>query len=286
MSNLIQIKKILEKYNKKPIKSLGQNFLSESETAKKIAELSIGENCSPDIGVIEIGPGLGILTRELCSLYKKVAAVEIDRTFAPILNETLGSFDNLKIIFDDILKTDLRDLAEKEFAGFEKINICANLPYYITTPVILKLTKNTVKFNSITVMVQKEAADKLCSKAGEKNYNAAAAVISYYGKAKKMFNVPKSSFYPQPNVLSTVVSITPHDVPAANPKDENLMYKVIDAAFGQRRKTLVNALASGLDLEKEKVADIVKKITGGENIRGEELDIKAFADISDLICNL
>ena len=282
MSNLIQIKKILEKYNKSPKKSLGQNFLVNPIILRRTAELCTGDGVI-NSSVLEIGPGLGALTRELCSLGKKVVAVEIDKTFEPILNDTFDKSDNLKIIFGDILKIDLPELIEKEFAVCEKISVCANLPYYITTPVILKLIKSGVKFNSITVMVQKEAADKLCSKAGEKNYNATAAVISYYGEAKKIFNVPKSNFYPAPKVLSTVVKITPHDTPVANPKNKDLMFKVIDAAFEQRRKTLVNALASGLSLDKEKVADIVKKITGNENIRGEELNIKAFSDISVLI---
>jgi len=285
MSNLIQIKKILEKYNKTPKKSLGQNFLINPEILKKIAEICTGEHCSFGDGVLEIGPGMGALTLELCGLYKKVVAVEIDRTFEPILNEVLCNSDNFKIIFDDILKIDLQDLIKKEFAGFERINICANLPYYITTPVILKLIKSKIKFNSITVMIQKEAADKLCSKPGDENYNATSAIISYYGKAKKMFNVPKSNFYPPPKVLSTVVRIIPYDNPVAKPQNEELMYKVIEAAFEQRRKTLVNALVSGLNLDKEKVTEIVKKITGNENIRGEGLDIKAFSDISDLILN-
>jgi len=277
MSNLIQNKKILEKYNKSPKKSLGQNFLINTEILKKTASIC-GGDC-----VIEIGPGTGALTRELCGLYKKVAAVEIDKSFEPILNETLRGFDNLKIIFDDILKIDLRDLIEREFSEFEKVGVCSNLPYYITTPVILKLIKSGINFDGITIMVQKEAADKLCSKAGEENYNATSAIIGCYGEAKKMFNVPKSNFDPQPKVLSTVVKITPHKTPVINPKDKDLMFKVIDAAFEQRRKTLVNALASGLKLEKEEVSNAVKKVTGDINIRGEELDTKAFSDISDLI---
>ena len=299
MTNLIQIKQIFEKYNKFPKKSLGQNFLINPEIPKKTAEINCACKNSGVINasVVEIGPGFGALTFELCRLYKKVVAVEIDKTFEPVLNEIFKETDNLKFIFDDILKIDLRDLIEREFAGFEKIYICANLPYYITTPVILKLIKSGVKFDGITVMIQKEAADKLCSRAGEKNYNATAAIVSYYGAAKKIFNVPKSSFYPQPKVLSTVVNITPHEKPVANPKNEDMMYKVIDAAFEQRRKTLVNALASGLGLEKEKIIEIIKtvgtrravsenqtaKINAYENIRGEELDIKAFSDISDLI---
>ena len=275
MSNSIQIKKILEKYNKFPKKSLGQNFLINSEIPKKTAELCFDGCPEQTAGVLEIGPGLGILTRELCGLFKKVVAVEIDRTFEPALKEISDEFENLEIIYGDMLKIDL--------SGFENFCVCANLPYYITTPAILKLIKSGVKFSNITVMIQKEAADKLCSKAGGENYCAASAIISYFGEAKKIFNVAKSNFYPQPNVLSTVVKITPYVSPAANPKSIDLMFKVIDAAFEQRRKTLVNALASGLNLEKDKVSDIVLKITGKENIRGEELDIKAFADISDLI---
>jgi 16S rRNA (adenine1518-N6/adenine1519-N6)-dimethyltransferase len=277
MSDLIQIKKILEKYNKTPKKSLGQNFLINPDISKKIAEI----NFSGRGGAIEIGPGAGALTRELCRLYKKVAAIELDRSFEPILGEVLDGFDNVEIIFGDILETDLQALIEREFAGCEKIHVCANLPYYITTPVMQKLAKS--KIDAITVMVQKEAADKLCSTAGEKHYNAAAAMVSYYGKAKKMFNIPKTDFYPMPNVRSTLVGIAPHATPIASPTSEDLMYKVIEAAFGQRRKTLVNALSSGLGADKAKIADIVRLVAGDCNIRGEELDIKAFSDISDMI---
>ena len=286
MSNLIQIKKILEKYEKNPKKSLGQNFLANSEISKKIAEMSLGGDSGEKCGVLEIGPGTGALTEQLCDLYKKVAAIELDTGFEPILAETLGGHGNVKVIFGDILKLDLNELAENEFAGCGKINICANLPYYITTPAILKLVKSGANFSSITVMVQKEAADKLCSKAGEENYNAAAAAIGYYGTAKKMFNVPKSDFYPAPKVLSTVVSITPRAEPAASPKSEAMMYRIIEAAFGQRRKTLANALSASLCLDKQKISDIVKLVAGNESIRGEELDIKAFSDISDLVLDM
>ena len=280
MSNLIQIKKILEKYNKIPKKSLGQNFLTNAEIAKKIAGIN-ADGCD---GAIEIGPGTGVLTRELCRLYKKVASIELDRDFEPVLGETLGGFENCKIIFGDVLKTDLHDVIQRELSGCDKISVCANLPYYITTPVILKLSKlSKGNICQITVMVQKEAADRLCARAGDKNYGATSAFVSYCGEAKKMFNVPKSDFYPMPKALSTVVNIVPHKKPAASPKSEELMYKTIEAAFGQRRKTLVNALASGLGADKAKVADIVKKLTNNEHIRGEELDIKAFSDISDLI---
>ena len=271
MSNFIQIKNILEKYNKTPKKSLGQNFLIDAGISKKIA----GLGASADYGVLEIGPGLGILTGELCGVYKNVAAVEIDRSLEPILKENLGKFDNLQLIFGDILDADLQSL----FPGNEKINVCANLPYYITTPIILKLVKCGVKFENIILMVQKEAADKICAETG----NAISVIVSCYGGAKKLFNVPKSSFYPQPQVNSAVVKITRRNTPAAAPRDEALMYKVIDAAFRQRRKTLVNALASGLNIDKAEITAIVKTATGNENIRGEDLDVAAFADISNMI---
>ena len=280
MSNLIQIKKILENYNKSPKKSLGQNFLTDPALLRKTAEIGAeGKNS----GVLEIGPGPGTLTRELCGLCKRVAAVEIDKTFEPVLCEMLRGFDNYKVIFDDILKVGLPELVKKEFRGCETVSVCANLPYYITTPVILKLIKSGVKFSSITLMLQKEAAEKLCSKAGEARYNAAAASIGYFGEAKIMFKVPQSGFYPQPKVSSAVIKIKPHDPPAAGPRNAELMFKIINAAFGKRRKTLINALACGLGIDKEKIADIVKNYTGNENIRGEELNIKMFADISDLL---
>jgi 16S rRNA (adenine1518-N6/adenine1519-N6)-dimethyltransferase len=279
----MMVKKILEKYNKKPKKSLGQNFLTNPETLKKTAEISLNECSGENCGVIEIGPGTGELTARLCALYKKVVAVELDGDFEPILSETLSGFDNFKIIFGDILKIDLNELTANQFAGFEKVNICANLPYCITTPVVLKLVKSGANFGGITVMVQKEAADKLCSGPGGENYTATSAILGYYGTAKKMFAVPNSDFYPPPKVLSAAVRIIPHSSPAAVPKSEELMYKVIEAAFGQRRKTLVNALSSGLCIDKQKITEIVISVTGNENIRGEELGIKAFSDISDLI---
>jgi len=283
MSNSIQIQKILEKYNKNPKKSLGQNFLTNQNTLKKTAETSLNGFSGQSCGVLEIGPGTGGLTACLCDLYKKVVAVELDLDFEPILGETLGGFGNVKTIFGDILKVNLDELVASEFAGCERVNVCANLPYYITTPVVLKLVKSGVSFGGLTLMVQKEAADKLCSAPGGQNYNATAALLGYYGAAKKMFVVPGSDFYPPPKVQSAVVNIAPHTFPAATPKSEGLMYRVIEAAFGKRRKTLVNALSSGLNADKQKISEIVGLITGNGNIRGEDLGIKAFSDISDLI---
>lgn len=278
MTNITEVKKILEKYGASPKKSFGQNFLINPEIPEKTANLSLNDLNGEECGVIEIGSGLGALTAELCRVYKKVVSVEIDKTFELHLRENLY-YNNLKIIFADFLKTDLKDLFMQEFSDIKNINICANLPYYITTPIILKIIREP--FGSITVMVQKEAADKLCAKAGTVDYCETSALVSYFGEAKKLFNVPRSNFYPQPNILSSVVQIIPRKICA--PINEDLFFKIISAAFEQRRKTLINAISSGLNLNKGKIGEIVKEITGNENIRGEALDVKQFSHISNLI---
>ena len=273
--DMLNVKEILEKYGALPKKSLGQNFLVNPAVAEKTARLSL---CGSSGGVIEIGPGLGALTLELCKIYRKVAAVEIDRAFEPRLRG-LG-LDNLSLVFADFLKLSLRELIEREFAG-SPVNICANLPYYITTPVILKIIREPAGLNAVTVMLQKEAADKLRAAPGSANYCETSALVSYFGEAKKLFDVPRSNFYPQPKVLSSVVQIIPRRVCA--PENEPLLFKIIGAAFAQRRKTLVNAIASQLNLDKRETAKIVQKITGDENIRGESVSIQKFSEISDLI---
>ena len=282
---MVEIKKILEKYNAQPKKSLGQNFLINPAVAEKTARLSLAGLNGGDCGVVEIGPGLGALTSELCKIYKKVVSVEIDRTFETHLRAL--NYDKLELVFADFLKTDLEDLINRNFPdaqNIKNINICANLPYYITTPLILKIIRGPLgafTVGAVTVMVQKEAAGKLCAQAGSSDYCETSALVSYFGEAKKIFNVPPSDFYPQPKVLSSVVQIIPRRV--CQPENELLFFRIIKAAFEQRRKTLANALSSNLGLNKQDVSDVVKKITGNENIRGEALDIKKFSDISDLI---
>ena len=276
---MIEIKKIIEKYNLSPKKSLGQNFLINPAIPEKTARLSLAGLNGKDCGVIEIGPGLGALTSELCKTYKKVAAVEIDKTFEPYLRGL--DYANLELIFADFLKLNIGDLTAREFAGIQNINICANLPYYITTPIILKIIREPFCFGAVTLMVQKEAADKLCAEAGSANYCETSVLVSYFGAAELLFNVPRSDFYPQPNILSSAVQIIPRKI--CEPENERLLFKIISASFEQRRKTLVNAIRSSLNLNKQDIAEIVKKVTGNENIRGEALDIKSFSDISDLI---
>jgi 16S rRNA (adenine1518-N6/adenine1519-N6)-dimethyltransferase len=276
---MTEIKNFIRQNNLYPKRSLGQNFLVNPDISRKTAELSLNGLNGGDCGVIEIGPGLGALTGELCKIYKKVAAIEIDKAFAPHLNAL--AYNNLKIIFADFLKTDLKDLSMQEFAGIKNINICANLPYYITTPVVLKIIREN--FQAVTVMVQKEAADKLCAKAGTASYCETSALVSYFGEAEKLFNVPRSDFYPQPNVLSSVVRLIKHKTCGSKPKNEDLFFKIISESFKHRRKTFINAVSPGLKLDRGKLSEIVKKTAGDENIRGEALDIKKFAAIADLI---
>ena len=246
------------------------------EIPAKTAAFSLNNLSGEDCGVIEIGPGFGALTVELCKIYKKVAAIEIDEKFGRYLNAALDR-GNLEIIFGDFLKTDLKALTAREFPGIKHITVCANLPYYITKPAILKIIREP--FDAVTVMVQKEAADKLRAKPGDADYCEISALVSYFGEAEKLFDAPRSDFYPQPSVVSSVVRIIPRRTCA--PENESLFFKIIAAAFGQRRKTFVNAVSSSLGANKEKVSETVKEITGNANIRGEELDIKTFSDISD-----
>lgn len=285
LTSVGEIKKLLARHSTGTKKSFGQNFLISPSIPKKIAlaskNIKITEETA-DAGVIEIGAGIGALSQELCNLYKKVVAVELDKTLEPILNEVFENTDNFKVIFADILKTDLKNLVESEFSGYKRIDICANLPYYITTPVIVYLLESGVKFNTITIMIQKEVAARLCAKPGSEDYGSITLFINYYGEIKKLFNVPPSNFYPPPKVTSSVVQITPYCIPRVMPKDAAMLFKIIRAAFEQRRKTLVNALSSAfINIDKCHITEIIKKTTGDVNIRGEMLNLETFAEIAD-----
>ncbi|MCL2099392.1 MAG: 16S rRNA (adenine(1518)-N(6)/adenine(1519)-N(6))-dimethyltransferase RsmA [Oscillospiraceae bacterium] len=275
---MVNIKEITARYNLPPKKFFGQNFLVNPEVAAKTAALSLNGLDGGSCGVVEVGPGFGALTAELCKIYKKAAAIEIDTDFKQYYDEEL-CFNNLKIIFADFLKTDLKHLAEREFCGIDNVILCANLPYYITTAAVRKIIREP--FSAVVLLVQKEAADKLCAEPGSAAYCETSILVSYFGSAKKMFDVPPSNFYPQPKINSSIVRIVPQRV--CTPKNEELFFKIIAAAFNRRRKTLVNAVSSGLGLDKQKISEITEKITGNKNIRGEEIGVKTFSDISDLI---
>ena len=279
LSDIGTIKEILKKHGFSFSKSLGQNFLINPAVCPKMAEMS---GAKEGTGVIEIGPGIGVLTCELAKRADKVAAIELDKRLLPVLNETLEEFNNVTIINDDVLKVDLHKLIEDEFAG-KKVIVCANLPYYITSPVIMKLLEDKLPIDSITVMVQKEAADRLCAEVGTRQSGAVTAAVNYYAKAKMLFKVSSGSFMPPPKVDSTVIKLDIHDKPAVKADNEELFFKVIKAAFAQRRKTLLNSLTNSMPYEKDKIANVLELAKIDPRYRAEQLGLEDFARISNEI---
>ena len=262
-------------------KQYGQNFLTNVAIPRRIAEESgiTSEDC-----VIEIGPGFGILTKELAAIAKKVIAIEIDTELMDILPEKLAGCENVKVINEDILKIDISQLIKEEF-GDSNVCVCANLPYYITTDIVMKLLEGEYGFKTITVMVQKEVAERFCSKAGSDGYGAITASISYYASVKRLFIVKAGSFDPKPKVDSAVIRFDIYNDPPVRPLNKELLFTIIKAAFSQRRKTLVNSLFSvfGNSFSKQELASFLTEAGFSDMVRGEELDIYAFSKISDII---
>lgn len=285
------VKRLMSKYGTGTKKGFGQNFLINPDVPYNIAEASYtyhkGKNPNGNIAALEIGPGIGSLTSELCQAYDKVLAIEIDKTLIPILGETLSEYDNIEIINDDFLKLNLDEILEKHL-GECTISVCANLPYYITTPIIMTLLENArrengaCKFVSITVMVQKEVASRLCATPKDSDYGAITASINYYGEAKKLFDVTPDNFLPAPKVTSSVVRIELYDEPKYKVENEKMLHRVIAGAFAQRRKTLLNSLSSSFgEFTKDQIAEIITKLGFDINIRGERLSIEDFCSLSD-----
>ena len=262
-------------------KEFGQNFLTN-----RIIPEDIADNCtdSSESLIIEIGPGIGCLTQELALRYKKVVAIEIDKGLIPILSKTLAEYDNVTVINDDVMKTDIKALVEKYSDGMP-VSVCANLPYYITTPILMYLIESGVKFSSITVMVQNEVAARLAAKPGSADYGAITAVLGYYGEVRKLFKVSAGSFIPAPKVDSAVVRIDLYKEKKYEPKNEKLFRDLIKAAFEMRRKTLVNAISAKLPhINKQKVIDSLNSLGMQETIRGERLSTEDFVNLSNLLC--
>ena len=261
-------------------KDYGQNFLINRMIPEEIAD-----NCTDNSEsmILEIGPGIGCLTKELALRYKKVVAVEIDRGLIPILSKTLGEFDNVTVINADIMKTDIVKLVE-EYSDGMPVSVCANLPYYITTPILMYLLESGVKFNSITVMVQNEVAARLTAKAGSADYGAITAVLGYYGEARRLFKVSAGCFTPAPKVDSAVVRIDLYTKKRYEPRDERFFRNLIKAAFEMRRKTLVNAITAKYPtIDKEKLRSSIISIGHTENVRGERLSTEDFVKLSDAL---
>lgn len=269
-----QIKDIMSRYSLNFHKGLGQNFLFDTYYLEKIAESA---NITKEDTVLEIGPGLGVLTTRLAERAKKVIAVEIDQNLIPALKEVTSDFDNIEIINADIMKTDIKELIKNE----KNVKVAANLPYYITTPIIMLLLESSLDIESITIMIQKEVAQRLSAKAGTKDYGAITLAINYYSNPEIMVTVPPSAFLPPPKVYSSVINLYLKK-PDVEVFDEKLMFKIIKAAFNQRRKTLVNALTSAFsDIGKESIKNIIISSGFDENIRGETLSLSDFAKLSN-----
>ncbi|MBQ8380609.1 MAG: 16S rRNA (adenine(1518)-N(6)/adenine(1519)-N(6))-dimethyltransferase RsmA [Clostridia bacterium] len=281
LCNLSVIRELMAEAGISFRKEYGQNFLTN-----RIIPEEIAENCtdSLDSMIIEIGPGIGCLTAELASRYKKVIAVEIDKGLIPVLNKTLSEFDNVTVINEDVMKLDIKALVDRYSEGIP-VSVCANLPYYITTPILMHLIESGVKFSSITVMVQNEVAARLAAKPGTADYGAITAVIGYYGEVRKLFKVSAGSFVPMPKVDSAVVRIDLYDEKPYVPKDEKLFRNIIKAAFEMRRKTLSNAIGAKLGFSKAAVAEALRSLGLDENVRGERLSVSDFVKLSDALCN-
>ncbi len=284
----IDTRNTLKKFNLRPVKSLGQNFLTDGDILKRIAEAS---ELSKDDIVLEVGPGLGGLTAELAEAAGLVVAVEIDKRLVPALNENLKGYSNVNIVTGDILRLDADDMLKTAIAargdGFAPtaLKIVANLPYYITTPVVMKFLESGIKAKTMVFMVQKEVADRMGAKPGGKEFGALSVAVQFYSRPSVVMEVPPQSFIPQPEVNSTVIRLDLYSSPPVDLRDQDLFFRVVKAAFGQRRKTLVNALhnAGTINMNKDEIRNILTDIGIHENQRGETLSLEQFAMLSNNI---
>lgn len=265
-------------------KKFGQNFLIDQGIVEKIVREA---GVTKDDFVLEIGPGIGTMTQILCENAREVAAVEIDRKLIPILNDTLSEYDNVTIINDDILKVDINKLAEEKNGG-RPIKVVATLPYYITTPIIMGLFESHVPLDSITIMVQKEVADRMQTGPGSKDYGALSLAVQFYAKPEIVVNVPPECFMPRPNVGSAVIRLKRHETRPVDVKDEKLMFRIIRASFNQRRKTLANGLNNSPEIgyTKEQIAAAIEELGRGASIRGEALTLEEFARLSNIFSSM
>ena len=281
LSDINVIKSVMGKHGVTFNKGLGQNFLVDPEVCPAMAEAS---NLNENTCVIEIGPGVGVLTAELAKRAGKVLSFEVDNRLLPVLQETLSEFNNVEIINQDVMKADLPRILEEKCKGME-IAVCANLPYYITSPIIMLLLESRLPLKSITVMVQKEAADRLCAQVGSRDGGAVTVAVNYYAKSEKLFFVPKESFLPPPKVNSEVIRLTVRKEPPVKTDNEAFFFKVVKAAFSQRRKTAENSISSGLNIPKSVVAEALSKAGLEKTVRAEKITMEDFANLSRILEN-
>lgn len=281
LGNAAKTAEVIKKYGFSFQKRFGQNFLVDGHVLDKIVDAAMIEK---EDGVIEIGPGIGTLTQRLCERASKVVAIEIDKELIPILKDTLSDHSNVKIINADVMKLDMSALIKEEFNGAD-VKVVANLPYYITTPIVMSLLEKHLPLSSVTIMIQKEVAQRMQAKPGTKDYGALSLAVQYYSDTYIAANVPPNCFMPRPKVGSSVIRLTVRQSPETEAKNEKLMFDLIRAAFNQRRKTLVNAISNyaGLTFSKEEITKALSKLSLPSDVRGEMLDLQQFAALSDVL---
>lgn len=282
LTDLGYVRRLCEKHGFVLSKQFGQNFIVNPGICPKMAEAS---GIGPGWGVLEIGPGIGVLTKELALRADKVVAVEIDERLPKLLQESLSGLDNVKIVMGDVLKLDLAELLAREFAGL-RIAVCANLPYYITSPILMKLLEERLPVESITVMVQKEAADRICAQPGTREAGAISLAVRYYARPQILFTVSPGSFTPPPKVTSAVIKLTLHTDAPVQPLDEGRFFRLVRAAFSQRRKTAVNGLSSGLSLPKDKVQQAFADAQLAPMVRPEQMTLEDFCRLEQALAAL
>ena len=282
LSDISVIKKILSEHGFTFSKSLGQNFLINPTVCPRMAEACGADS---DTGVLEIGAGIGVLTAELAKRAKKVVSLELDTRLIPVLAETLGEFSNVEVLNADVLKLDLNKLIDDCFQGMH-VAVCANLPYYITSPVTMALLESRIPVDAVTVMVQKEAAARLCAPVGSRDAGAVTVAVNYYAQAEKLFDVSAGSFMPAPKVDSSVIRLNIRKEPPVEVSDEKFFFRVIKAAFGQRRKTASNSLSAGLGIPKDKVSSAIAAAGFEPSVRAESLTMQELARLSECLLNM
>ncbi len=273
------LKKILQSEGFNLKKSLGQNFLIDPTVCPEMARLA----CDKDTGALEIGPGAGVLTRELCDAAKKVVAIELDERLRPVLKRTLADKENAEVVFGDAMKLPLAEIIKEKFADCKKVAVCANLPYYITSPIIMMLLESRLPIENITVMVQKEAGERLCARVGSRDAGAVTVAVNYYATAEILFEVDRNSFMPPPNVDSAVIQLTLRKKPEFTLKCEKDFFKFVKACFAQRRKTLVNTVSSALGIDKALIKEGLAALSLPETARAESLTMEQLCALSDYI---
>ncbi|MBR2133345.1 MAG: 16S rRNA (adenine(1518)-N(6)/adenine(1519)-N(6))-dimethyltransferase RsmA [Eubacterium sp.] len=278
LCDLATIKKVMSRHGFTFSKALGQNFLINPDVCPEMAH-SLGAN--EKTGVLEIGAGVGVLTKELAKVAGRVVSVELDKRLFPVLEETLDGFDNIELVNDDIMKLDICAFLEEKFDGCDSIMVCANLPYYITSPIVMLLLESGAPIDKIVVMVQKEAGERLCAGVGSRLAGAVTVAVNYYADSEILFDVGRESFMPSPKVDSVVISLTPRKEKKYNVSDERHFFTVVKCAFAQRRKTALNSISNTLGVKKEMVADVFDKLAIDKNIRAEKLTMEELISIAE-----